>query len=86
MKASSRIILLYVLVCGNDTFYCREDGEVFRETRDFTVITLKVKLYIYATVQHNYVLKQYYKIKEGNMFRLTLSSHHQAYHNILTSV
>jgi hypothetical protein len=30
---------------------------------------------MYATVQHNYLLKQYYNIKWGNMFRLTSSSH-----------
>jgi hypothetical protein len=40
---------------------------------------------IYATVQQNYLLKQYYNIKGGNMFRLT-SGLHQAYHNILTNV
>jgi hypothetical protein len=31
----------------------------------------KIKWYsVYATVKHNYLLKQYYNIKGGNMFRL----------------
>jgi hypothetical protein len=55
----------------------------------FTLLLLLLLLsknYIYATVQHNYLLKQYYNIKGGNMFRLTSSCHHQTYHNTLTSV
>jgi hypothetical protein len=64
-------VLMSNICCPFAHFNWRTTGWIF--TFPINKVKWYIYIYIYATVQHNYLLKQYYNIKGSNMFQLTSS-------------